>query len=48
MPNFYLSHKRVKVLARMRIGALRPGKNPPAGICGSGAAIRPKGCPISQ
>src|SRR4051812_7348527 len=26
MPNFCLSHKRVKVLARMRIGALRPGK----------------------
>jgi hypothetical protein len=48
MPNFCLSHKRVKVLARMRIGALRRGKNPAAGVCGSGAAIRPKGCRISQ
>ena len=27
MPNFCLSHKRVKVLARMRISASRPGKN---------------------
>jgi hypothetical protein len=48
MPNFCLSHKRVKVLARMRIGALRPEKNPPAGVCGSGAAIRPKDRQISQ
>jgi hypothetical protein len=48
MPNFCLSHKRVKVLARMRIGALWPGKNPQAGVCGIGAAIRPKDRPISQ
>jgi len=48
MPNFYLSHKRVKVLARMRIGALRPGKNPPAGVCGKAAAIPPKDRRISQ
>jgi hypothetical protein len=48
MPNFCLSHKRVKVLARMRIGAWQPGKKPPAGICGSGAAIRPKDRRISQ
>jgi hypothetical protein len=38
----------MKVLARMRIGAWRPGKNPPAGLCGSGAAIRPKVCRISH
>jgi hypothetical protein len=48
MPNFCLSHKRVKVLARMRIDALLPGKNPPAGVCGSGAAIWPKDRRISQ
>jgi hypothetical protein len=48
MPNFCLSHKRVKVLARMRIGALSPGKSPPAGVCGGGAAIRPKDRQISQ
>jgi hypothetical protein len=52
MPNFCLSHKRVKVLARMRIGASRPGKKPPAkgkpGLCGSGAPIRPKDRRISQ
>jgi hypothetical protein len=48
MPNFSLSHKRVKVLARMRIGAWRGGKNPQAGICGIGAVIRPKDCPISR
>jgi hypothetical protein len=32
----------------MRIGALRPGKNPRAGVCGGGAAIRPKDRQISQ
>ena len=31
MPNFCLSHKRVKVLARMRIGALRGGEKPASG-----------------
>src|SRR6185436_6021470 len=31
MPNFCLSHKRVKVLACMRIGAWRPGEKPAGG-----------------
>ena len=48
MPNFCLSHKRVKVLARMLIRAWRPGKNREPGICGSRAAIRPKDRRISQ
>src|SRR4051812_47029509 len=47
MPNFCLSHKRVKVLARMRIGRLGRGKNLLAGVCGRGAPIRPKDCRIS-
>ena len=48
MPNFCLSHKRVKVLARMRIGACGRGKTRRRGVCGSGAAIRPKDRRISQ
>src|SRR5262245_23467904 len=35
MPNFSLSHKRVKVLARMRIRAPQPGKSRPARLCSS-------------
>jgi len=38
----------VKVLARVRIGAWRPGKKPPMRVCGGGAPIRPKDRPISQ